>query len=1140
MWIILLDRSGSMDDPFATTAAPAPRPVGRTQAQTKWLAARQAVIDGVVGLDPSENVCVIAFDAAPEIAFRGRAGDRQQLDAALSALEPGGSTDLASALDAAGEQLADCDDPNSTVEVVSDGLSDAAATEAAARRVAARVSRIDVVLIDPSERGTAVARAIAVRGRVHSVVSAEALWQDVSAGATSHAAEDARVRLALARLEEDAAATAAKVPSAERLSVTAGYPAEPVAETWCDLVLYLHLANRRDEVRARLVERQQRTGLRHDEASGQLSALRGTWLTLTPRCELLSFNPASQEVAWHEDLQEVMFRFRAGASALDRVLDGAIDIFVDGLPVASLVISVRVRGPDSAFSEPATTVAQADMYRSIFASYAHVDGVIVGHCVAVYRALGISVFVDRDDLLAGQEWHPALLRLIEKSDIFQLYWSPASSSSRYVEDEWRHALSLRSGKGERFVRGVYWDLPMPLPPPELERFHFGFFDASAFERVVPATVAGGEGAEPAVAGTEERSPLREREHAQQLHGLVLPLVHGETRRSLRRRRAQVCAAQAFVEWATGLRANGVPTLLVDELTVREVRRSQRVVDAAAPVADADAERDIDAWGQLVQSLLLEFHVRNVHISSTRDDDVPPLPPEISEDLYREYRYQTEFVVFRWLAERNPQRWNDVAEASPDDVPDRLSRRVLGAIDRTVASVRARGLADFGRNVSIDLWKHRVPEARSAWDSTRDNPSLAMLHAGREQVSEQTEFVKLSLSDAVAALAAIRETLSQLLPSFEQSCYFTGAKPGPAALPCVNLAACAGLLISAIYREHPEECRRHWSDQVVGEWAAAIAYPHWRRTRDCLAAKHGLRTSDGLGFTDFVADYLRILLSIPQYWLHCGLDLSWTSGYEIGAEQASRVGPRISTWNIDGLSLRWSKDGKLGFSGSLQAYTQLLQRASQQLVAALRQASAGCGSPKTGADEIVDVATYGIFLPQDAGAADQALLAWAVRNGLPSQLALSGTPRVLFRAEAEADVPPVRRLLQQCTLVHEHFHAILETGLDPSLATAHAPLADADAWQRATVLNEALAAWMEIEFLRRHTAALGEPQDVAAAQEAVWAYVRAGDYPAWPYRGAEAIETLHATRGIDGVRALLQRMRRDPNGALQEFESLRGR
>lgn len=75
MWVILLDRSGSMDDPFATTATPAPGPVRLTGAPTKWLAARQAVIDGVAGLDPSEAVCIIAFDAAPAIVFRGCARD---------------------------------------------------------------------------------------------------------------------------------------------------------------------------------------------------------------------------------------------------------------------------------------------------------------------------------------------------------------------------------------------------------------------------------------------------------------------------------------------------------------------------------------------------------------------------------------------------------------------------------------------------------------------------------------------------------------------------------------------------------------------------------------------------------------------------------------------------------------------------------------------------------------------------------------------------------------------------------------------------------------------------------------------------------------------------------------------------------
>jgi len=101
MWIILLDRSGSMGEPFAT--APEDRPPGRrrvTEAASKWLAAKEVVLDEVSGLDPAQEVRLIAFDAAASLAFEGRAGEVSRLRTVLDALQPGGGTDVAAALDA--------------------------------------------------------------------------------------------------------------------------------------------------------------------------------------------------------------------------------------------------------------------------------------------------------------------------------------------------------------------------------------------------------------------------------------------------------------------------------------------------------------------------------------------------------------------------------------------------------------------------------------------------------------------------------------------------------------------------------------------------------------------------------------------------------------------------------------------------------------------------------------------------------------------------------------------------------------------------------------------------------------------------------------------------------------------------------
>jgi hypothetical protein len=122
------------------------------------------------------------------------------------------------------------------------------------------------------------------------------------------------------------------------------------------------------------------------------------------------------------------------------------------------------------------------------------------------------------------------------------------------------------------------------------------------------------------------------------------------------------------------------------------------------------------------------------------------------------------------------------------------------------------------------------------------------------------------------------------------------------------------------------------------------------------------------------------------------------------------------------------------------------------------------------------------------------------------------------------------------LVHEHFHAILETGLD-STGRAAAGIADTNAWNQAAPLNEAVAAWMELEFLRRYPRWLGTPEEIEAARAALWAYVRAGPYPAWPYRGAERIEAIYNCGGTDAVRNLVLLLRDDPLAAMRSFEEI---
>jgi hypothetical protein len=190
--------------------------------------------------------------------------------------------------------------------------------------------------------------------------------------------------------------------------------------------------------------------------------------------------------------------------------------------------------------------------------------------------------------------------------------------------------------------------------------------------------------------------------------------------------------------------------------------------------------------------------------------------------------------------------------------------------------------------------------------------------------------------------------------------------------------------------------------------------------------------------------------------------------------------------------------------------------------------------------IAAVPTFGIFASARAASVTRRLEERAADRGWPRGLALGGAPKVLlcknaserYREELEEQgVEPVEarklaHLFLVSTLIHEHFHGILETGLDRSgdSPTASGSLEE---WENANPLNEALAAWSQRHFFRDN------PEMFRILSD----YIQAGDYPAWPYRGAETIENIYLQRGLGAVRELAGRLRRDPESAQVGFDAL---
>src|SRR5207249_6187757 len=96
-----------------------------------------------------------------------------------------------------------------------------------------------------------------------------------------------------------------------------------------------------------------------------------------------------------------------------------------------------------------------------------------------------------------------------------------------------------------------------------------------------------------------------------------------------------------------------------------------------------------------------------------------------------------------------------------------------------------------------------------------------------------------------------------------------------------------------------------------------------------------------------------------------------------------------------------------------------------------------------AQEVVESAVFGAFVPAAASSVDVQLLSSATQNEVLQQAVLPETARVLYcsppsTTNSSGQSEQKSRALRQCVLLHEHFHAIIETGLSANGKAAAGP------------------------------------------------------------------------------------------------------
>lgn len=198
----------------------------------------------------------------------------------------------------------------------------------------------------------------------------------------------------------------------------------------------------------------------------------GTQITFVPTLDDFDIIIPSISGLWQGSTLQVILEVPLSHLKTEQAITGRVDVYVDNIIVEELRFAFHI--VETPKSDEVTTEVKKTGNRKIFISYSQKDTIIVQSIAKAYDALGDDYFVDRQSLLSGANWEEEIARAITESDIFQLFWSENSATSKYCEIEWKQAIRIEPIKGDRFIRPFYWSKILAKLPTELSKYHFKY------------------------------------------------------------------------------------------------------------------------------------------------------------------------------------------------------------------------------------------------------------------------------------------------------------------------------------------------------------------------------------------------------------------------------------------------------------------------------------------------------------------------------------------------------------------------------------------------------------------------------------------------------------------------------------------
>jgi len=474
--VAIIDISGSMRGGFSPDRSA--HMLSRKSMKTdKFGAAIEHLEFAIQKMPPGTEVFIIAFAEDANIIYQGPVEDAQGIQSSLQSLSPdGGSTNLESALNLALQLVSPNPKKIQTLDIVTDGLSNRGNPIPVAKALQQQCAvYVHMYLIDPTPEGMGLAlEIVGDEGEVDPVSSEIELRGklqhrlEIEEQEIRHMEEilfdqmvDYKIFQKTLELQE------------ERPRISVNYPEVIAEQKWSSVDVFIYVPELQHIVEAYIRKRNKTESEDYGTISTNISQAipLGCKIKVCLSSENIKINPSEIEIQWYEPLNKLVFRISPNDQKTEnRSLHLNVDVLADDLLVSSMQVPLTVDEKARSKSSMANTTAQ--LYEEVFASYSRDDIDVVKHLKKRYKALGIYMFIDVDDLRSGSLWRRALFERIDKCDLFQLFWSKSSSDSEYVKIEWQHAIRAIEYKGGRFIRPVYWEEPMPSPPKSISHLNF--------------------------------------------------------------------------------------------------------------------------------------------------------------------------------------------------------------------------------------------------------------------------------------------------------------------------------------------------------------------------------------------------------------------------------------------------------------------------------------------------------------------------------------------------------------------------------------------------------------------------------------------------------------------------------------------